>query len=76
MLGQPRVDSPAGLLERGLMAARTLGLLKPPPFLGSRRARAREPLTRLGLESSKSGLCEGLRALAAGALEGVRVLEG
>eukprot|EP00969_Alexandrium_andersonii_P066416 2928021-Alexandrium_andersonii.AAC.1 len=27
MLGQPRVDSPTGLLECGLMPVRTLGLL-------------------------------------------------
>eukprot|EP00969_Alexandrium_andersonii_P202651 8954328-Alexandrium_andersonii.AAC.1 len=42
MLGQPRADSPTGLPECDSETVRTLGLLKPLRFLGSRRrSRAR-----------------------------------
>eukprot|EP00969_Alexandrium_andersonii_P061172 2696532-Alexandrium_andersonii.AAC.1 len=50
-----------GLRERDSEAARTLGLLKPLQFLGSQRARMREPLTKPGLESLEMGFCKVLR---------------
>eukprot|EP00969_Alexandrium_andersonii_P295369 13056098-Alexandrium_andersonii.AAC.1 len=53
MPGQPRLDSPTGLPECDSEAVRTLGLLKSLRSMGSRRARAREPLARPGLESSR-----------------------